>query len=36
MNAATVLLHESLIRLAKGALAAWEKWLQTRKQESNR
>jgi hypothetical protein len=28
MSAATRLLHETLIRLAKGAINAWEKWLQ--------
>ncbi len=28
MKASTVLLHETLIRLLKGALNAWEKWLE--------
>lgn len=27
MNAATVALHSALIRLAKGAIKAWEDWL---------
>lgn len=27
MNAATVALHSALIRLAKGAIKAWEEWL---------
>jgi hypothetical protein len=27
MSAATRQLHEALIRLAKGMLSAWEKWL---------
>jgi hypothetical protein len=27
MNAATRELHEALIRLAKGMISAWEKWL---------
>lgn len=34
MSPATILLHESLIRAAKGVIAAWEKWLQSRKQET--
>jgi len=28
MSDATRILHETLIRLAKGAIGAWEKWLQ--------
>lgn len=27
MNKATIALHESLIRAAKGIISAWEKWL---------
>jgi hypothetical protein len=27
MNAATASLHRALIRLAKGAITAWEDWL---------
>jgi hypothetical protein len=27
MNKSTQLLHETLIRLAKGMISAWEKWL---------
>lgn len=27
MSPATRQLHEALIRLAKGAISAWEKWL---------
>jgi hypothetical protein len=27
MTPATVTLHETLIRLLKGAISAWEKWL---------
>lgn len=27
MSEATRALHEALIRLAKGAISAWEKWL---------
>jgi hypothetical protein len=27
MTPATVALHETLIRLLKGAVGAWEKWL---------
>lgn len=29
MTLATKKLHESLIRLAKGMLTAWEEWLKT-------
>lgn len=32
MNLATKELHSSLIRLAKGAISAWEKWLTARSQ----
>ncbi len=28
MKPATKALHEALIRLAKGAITAWEQWLQ--------
>lgn len=28
MNPATKKLHEALIRLAKGAIKAWEEWLE--------
>ena len=31
MSPETVELHESLIRLAKGVLGSWEKWLEKRK-----
>jgi hypothetical protein len=27
MNPATKILHESMIRLIKGMLSAWERWL---------
>ena len=27
MNKHSIILHESLIRLAKGMIGAWEKWL---------
>lgn len=30
MNAATTEFHRTLIRLAKGAITAWEKWLDSR------
>lgn len=30
MNAATTELHRTLIRLSKGAITAWEKWLDSR------
>jgi len=33
MNAATIIFHETLIRLFKGALTAWEKWLEAQKQK---
>lgn len=33
MTAATIQFHETLIRLLKGAITAWEKWLQTQKQK---
>lgn len=32
MNTSTALLHRNLIRAAKGALAAWERWLEEREQ----
>lgn len=28
----TIMLHESLIRFAKGMISAWEKWLKEKKQ----
>jgi hypothetical protein len=28
MSPSTKVLHETLIRLAKGMISAWEKWLQ--------
>nr|DAL05367.1 MAG TPA: hypothetical protein [Caudoviricetes sp.] len=31
MSPATIVLHESLIRLAKGMIKAWETWLETKK-----
>jgi len=27
MNESTILLHKTLIRLAKGMISAWENWL---------
>lgn len=30
MNEATKELHQALIRLAKGAISAWERWLEKR------
>ena len=30
MNSATRILHEALIRAAKGMITAWEQWLRTR------
>ena len=33
MNQATIVLHEALIRAAKGAITAWEKWLENVKQK---
>jgi len=30
MSTATTELHRTLIRLAKGAITAWEKWLESR------
>lgn len=33
MSPATIQLHEALIRLAKGALKAWESWLEAIKQK---
>jgi hypothetical protein len=32
MAPATIQLHETLIRLMKGVITAWEKWLETQKQ----
>lgn len=34
VSSATVKLHESLIRLAKGMISAWEVWLKEKKQLS--
>jgi len=31
MNKSTIILHESLIRLAKGAIKAYETWLRDHK-----
>lgn len=31
MNSATKQFHEALIRLAKGVITAWEKWLEAQK-----
>lgn len=31
MDKATFILHEQLIRLAKGMVSAWEKWLESKK-----
>lgn len=31
---ATIKLHESLIRLAKGMITAWEEWLRAKKEET--
>lgn len=31
MSPATLQLHETLIRLAKGVITAWEKWLESLK-----
>jgi hypothetical protein len=31
MNPPTIHLHEALIRLAKGVVTAWEKWLEAMK-----
>lgn len=33
MTAATIQFHETLIRLMKGAINAWEKWLEAQKQK---
>lgn len=33
MQKRTIILHETLIRLFKGILSAWEKWLNEAKQE---
>jgi hypothetical protein len=34
MSMATIILHEGLIRSAKGLIAAWDKWLQSQKNKS--
>ena len=34
MSRSTITLHEKLIRMLKGAISAWEEWLQEQKQES--
>jgi hypothetical protein len=34
MKPATIVLHETLIRLFKGAITAWEKWLATVRQQT--
>lgn len=34
-NAPTIKLHKSLIRLAKGALTAWEEWLKEKEKQTN-
>ena len=31
MTPATIALHEALIRLLKGAITAWEKWLESQR-----
>jgi len=31
MNAASMKLHEQLLRLAKGVLKAWEEWIEAQK-----
>jgi len=33
MSAATLALHEQLIRLAKGMISAWENWLKAQKRQ---
>lgn len=33
VTTATIQFHETLIRLLKGAISAWEKWLETQKQK---
>jgi len=35
MSQATLKLHEQLIRLVKGAVKAWEEWLNDRKLEQH-
>jgi hypothetical protein len=32
VNPSTIQLHETLIRLMKGVISAWEKWLEAQKQ----
>ncbi len=34
MSTATIILNESLIRLAKGMIKAWETWVQEQKKET--
>jgi hypothetical protein len=34
MSPATVTFHETLIRLMKGVISAWEKWLDSQKRDS--
>ncbi len=34
MRPATIILHETLIRLCKGMISAWEKWLESTKQQT--
>jgi len=36
MTAATIALHETLIRLAKGMISAWEKWLENQRKATNK
>lgn len=31
MKTSTIILHETLIRLLKGAITAWERWLESSK-----
>jgi len=33
MNPATRALHEALIKLAKGVITAWERWVEAKAQE---
>jgi hypothetical protein len=33
MSIETIALHETLIRLVKGMISAWEAWLKTKKQQ---
>jgi len=34
MKPTTIILHESLIRLAKGMIKAWETWLEAAKKQA--